>query len=463
VNTKLKAYFLIDKLKKKFFNYISNIALKYKNQIILLSTAEDLDSYEKAIKIAKNIKNFGSADFAELSCYLFSSSLQNHKIIHQRIDEASLLWRAIKNSAGPILEIGRAAGGSTILILGASNNRKVISIDSSSFESNYTSQIFNRPDVQDRLTLYNQTSRDEINEKEFGAIFFDGDHSYEGICVDIGNFWNKLKSYSGKPAYAIFHDGHENQITFVETVKHAVDELLQEKAAKKIENWGSLVVLEKLKDIDQNIWFKKTHVAYWETNFDLKNHLINPIKIKTRLFESKNQFEYHLNNDNNKVGKANVDHDFWLKKNVRFISNLKLNSDNPYRLFQIISGYSDAFLTRSFVFPKEGKLLIIVKPFNIEVLTVEISNNEQKISILKFEISFLHNSIKLVDTKKDQIKIFNIISTYKCSFYEIEIFYKANDIYNYNLTLAFKKAFNENKRCGVFTNLINLRKIDFLS
>ena len=106
-------------------------------------------------------------------------------MIHQRIDEATVLWRSVKRTAGPILEVGRAAGGSTIVILGASGDRTVVSIDRAPTQPEMTKAVFSRPDVQSRLKLYNQSSREEIAEREFGMMFIDGDHSYEGVCHDI--------------------------------------------------------------------------------------------------------------------------------------------------------------------------------------------------------------------------------------------------------------------------------------
>ena len=98
---------------------------KHEGQKIFYSTAEDYGSFEKTTRIVDRLEDFGNADFAELSCWLFASSLSNHRVIHQRIDEGSLLWRAVKMSGGPILEVGRAAGGSTLVLLGASGSRRL--------------------------------------------------------------------------------------------------------------------------------------------------------------------------------------------------------------------------------------------------------------------------------------------------------------------------------------------------
>ncbi|MCU1295535.1 MAG: hypothetical protein JWP08_4385 [Bryobacterales bacterium] len=125
-------------------------------------------------------------------------------MVHQRIDEGSLLWRAVKMSEGPVLEVGRAAGGSTIVLLGASGARPVVNIDRALFHAFIAEDVFQRPDVASRLKLDVQTSGEPIAEVGFGMGFIDADHSYEGICPDIGMFWNKLKSFDGKPPLAAF-------------------------------------------------------------------------------------------------------------------------------------------------------------------------------------------------------------------------------------------------------------------
>ena len=134
----------------------------------------------------------------------------------------------------------------------------MVSIDINSSFSEYAQIIFNRKDVSERLKIYVQSSREEIIENDFGITFIDGDHSYEGICNDIANFWNKLKPRENFPALAVFHDGAKNPVTYVEPVRKACDELIKEGSAEIYESWGSMLVLKKLKDINQSIWKKNT-------------------------------------------------------------------------------------------------------------------------------------------------------------------------------------------------------------
>ena len=229
-------------------------------------TTEDYDLESKQKRIIDNLENFGSADFAEISAWLFASSLTNHRIIHQRIDESSLLWRAVKMSEGPILEVGRAAGGSTVCILAASGNRKVVSIDRFPQHADVSDYVFTRPDVARRLELLTQSSRDPIPETEYGIMFIDGDHSYEGVCHDIATFWNQLKPQNGKAALAVFHDAAENPISYVEPVRKACFELISEPGvARVIDHWGSMMLVEKITDVDPVKWYAKVDTEFWKS------------------------------------------------------------------------------------------------------------------------------------------------------------------------------------------------------
>ena len=136
------------------------------------SIKKDEDMDEKSFKLINEIKNFGTVDFAEICPWIFTSSVQNHHIVHERIDEASLLWMMTKKSKGNILEIGRAAGGSTLIILGSSKEREVVSIDRDPRSLTIAKKIFEREDVKKRLTLYDQSSRKDIQKKNMGLCLW---------------------------------------------------------------------------------------------------------------------------------------------------------------------------------------------------------------------------------------------------------------------------------------------------
>ena len=234
-------------------------------KVHMSKTDEDYDLDVKRDNIVQNIGRFGSVDFSEIACWLLASSLTNHKFIHQRLDEASLLWRTTKMTGGRILEIGRAGGGSTVAILGASGDREVVSLDRFPQHAEIADLIFDRDDVKNRLTLLTRSSRDEVNLGEFGMMFVDGDHTYEGVCHDIACFWNKLTPADGKPAMAVFHDAAKNPIAFVPEVAQACSELLKEKGvARVVESWGSMLLLEKVGDVEPLAWHTKENRDFWK-------------------------------------------------------------------------------------------------------------------------------------------------------------------------------------------------------
>lgn len=313
---------------------LSDEVQKYRDRDVFYRTTEDFDSLAKTRSILDGMQDFGKADFADLSCWLFASSLINHRVLHQRIDEGSLLWRAVKLSGGPILEVGRAAGGSTLVLLGASGDREVISIDRAPYHAPISDYVFNRPDVAPRLKLYRQTSREQIDRSEFGMLFIDADHSYEGVCHDIATFWNGLKSFDGKPALAAFHDAAPNPISYLEPVKRACEELLAEQGvARVVDSWGSMLVLEKLGDISADEWFKKESYEFWEHYATPDHPVIKPI---TRV----GQFGAHPSalrlGKKNHLGEQNVDEESWLKRGVvtECAPLAWVASDSPLRLIR---------------------------------------------------------------------------------------------------------------------------------
>jgi hypothetical protein len=301
----------------------------YEERRFFFTTTEDHHALDKQMRVVDGIADFGCSDFAELSSWLFASSLSNHRVIHERIDEGALLWRAVKMSAGPILEVGRAAGGSTTTILGASGERRVVSVDRDPSHHTISERIFSRPDVRHRLTLYKQSSREPIPEPEFGMMFVDGDHSYEGVCHDIATFWNRLKPFDGKPPLATFHDAADNPITFVEPVKRACDELIAEPGvARVVESWGAMLVLEKLADIDQDRWYAKEDKAFWKRFASPAFPVLAPTRIRGRLALDRDPPK---KGELNHLGNDNLEQPTWVKTGVE-LERPYSETDNPVRL-----------------------------------------------------------------------------------------------------------------------------------
>jgi len=301
-------------------------------QLAFGRTTEDYDLASKQKRLIDNLKDFGSADFAEISAWLFASSLTNHRIIHQRIDESSLLWRAVKMSEGPILEVGRAAGGSTICILAASGNRKVVSIDRFPQHADVSDYIFARPDVERRLDLLTQSSRDPIPETEYGIMFIDGDHSYEGVCHDIATFWNQLKPQNGRAALAVFHDAAENPISYVEPVRKACSELISDPGvARVVDHWGSMMLVEKTGDIDPVKWYAKVDTEFWQTLTPRPEFMLAPTTIRKSLNPEARQLE---SIGKNLVSGDNFDDTAWTLTGLTKEQSTAYGADNPLRILK---------------------------------------------------------------------------------------------------------------------------------
>ena len=70
----------------------------------------------------------GGESFEDLA-WLFRCDSRNRGIIAQGFDEAAMLWKATRATAGDILEIGRKRAGSTVLLAAASPGRLIYSLD----------------------------------------------------------------------------------------------------------------------------------------------------------------------------------------------------------------------------------------------------------------------------------------------------------------------------------------------
>ncbi len=195
--------------------------------------------------------------FEEIS-WLFSCDNRNRGIIRQNIDEAALLWSAVKRSEGSILEIGRRFGGTTVLLCKASNGRKVTSIDNKPEHHNEV-DIYFKEYMQNHpksLELLIADSRIPLSNRSFGLLFIDGDHSYEGVKSDTIAHWSSLMPISGKPALAVFHDAvvndglkHDDRINHCDGVKEFCEELVNSGCAKVLKLAGSSLLVEKIREL----------------------------------------------------------------------------------------------------------------------------------------------------------------------------------------------------------------------
>jgi hypothetical protein len=195
--------------------------------------------------------------------WLFSCNFYNRNVIQMDFDEASALWKTVENTKGTILEIGRRYGGSTVIILGAAElGRKIISIDKNPKHDSKCQEIFKN--YKGNLTLLIDDSTKIIPEK-FGMLFIDGNHHYHGCSNDILAHWNNLESYKESQPLAIFHDANliirecrrldNKKQSGAVGVNKVCKKLLNLGCAKLIETVGSVMIMEKLKNLPKE-WVK---------------------------------------------------------------------------------------------------------------------------------------------------------------------------------------------------------------
>jgi Methyltransferase domain len=223
-----------------------------------------------------------SEGFEDLA-WLFTCDSRNRGLIRQGFDEAALLWKAVQATRGNILEVGRNFGGSTVLLAAAAPTRQIYSIDNRSHEDRACKNYLTRSNNEGRVHLLVTDSRKTLPGLDFGLLFIDGDHSFEGVLADVVAHWNSLQASGDRIALAAFHDAvpndnfkwrdSERQLHRVLTrlknklrgrqkpevapdyepgVRRVCDALILRGAASKWGNAGSMLVLEKLSDLPRD-------------------------------------------------------------------------------------------------------------------------------------------------------------------------------------------------------------------
>jgi Methyltransferase domain len=152
-----------------------------------------------------------SAENFEDLVWLFRCDSRTRGIIRQGFDEAALLWKAVKATAGNIVEIGRNKAGSTVLLAAAGPGRTVYSIDIRAKNNPKCQEYLDRSENRERVRVLVTDSRQPLPDVTCGFLFIDGDHSFEGVLADVIAHWNSLQSVDGKPALAAFHDALPNE------------------------------------------------------------------------------------------------------------------------------------------------------------------------------------------------------------------------------------------------------------
>jgi predicted O-methyltransferase YrrM len=155
--------------------------------------------------------NGAASDNFEDLTWLFTCDSRNRGIIRQGFDEAALLWKTVKATAGDILEIGRNQAGSTVLLAAAAPGRAIYSVDIKSKEHPACARFLLRAENKDRVHRIVADSRKPLPGVTFGFLFIDGDHSFEGVLADVVAHWNALRTDHARFGLAVFHDAVPNE------------------------------------------------------------------------------------------------------------------------------------------------------------------------------------------------------------------------------------------------------------
>lgn len=146
--------------------------------------------------------------------FMFSSNQLNHGVASLQIDEAALLYRLARDvRTGPVAEIGRFKGGSTVVFASA--------LPEGSELWSYDLHVALRPDMSGELLdgeLLDALRRLGVERKvhllvgdsrtidpppaPLELLFIDGDHSYEGAKADFER-WGAFVRPGG---HLLFHD-----------------------------------------------------------------------------------------------------------------------------------------------------------------------------------------------------------------------------------------------------------------
>lgn len=189
------------------------------------------------------------SDFNDLD-FLFWSSPLNRGLLRQDFDEASALYKTIQSLNAPLgVEIGRAFGGSTLLMaLAVGLNGKILSIDIAPQHDKKLNAVLERYKIRELVELIvGDANRIEIT-RPLDFVFIDGDHSYEGAKRDHDQWARCVK----KGGFVIHHDMSSSRPYSTQWLSLAKlrQEILQRQSheLKLVKEVGSLAVFQRISD-----------------------------------------------------------------------------------------------------------------------------------------------------------------------------------------------------------------------
>jgi len=137
--------------------------------------------------------------------FLFWTTPMNRGVLRQDFDEAATLYGLIKSTgARRCIEIGRYAGGSTVMIASAlaQNDGKLTSIDIAPRDDQRLRAALEKLDLMKHVELIEADANSLAFDEPLDLVFIDGDHSYEGARLDHLK-WGKLVCVGG---HIVHHD-----------------------------------------------------------------------------------------------------------------------------------------------------------------------------------------------------------------------------------------------------------------
>ncbi len=194
------------------------------------------------------------AGFEDLM-WLFTANPVNRGLARLDLDEAAYIHRLVKSLPhARCVEIGRFKGGSTFLIAASMcPASRLLSIDNHTkmnlpemgllFDKALTGALA-RFGLAERVTLAVADSATvPVEPESVDLIFFDGDHSYEGICRDFQHWQHAMKP----EGHMLFHDATATRAhaTVHEGVARLLQEIAHEPHFVRRGAAGSLVHLER--------------------------------------------------------------------------------------------------------------------------------------------------------------------------------------------------------------------------